>query len=116
MLTLEDGYDLRVGGIREDIGPGMRRFWAWCCHGSMGEAETREAAMEAFRVAWEKVTADEIAKIRHEEGWTAAKYAFWNAGKRKEFGDGAVHCFCGETFHPRDPVALKFHAYHVPSR
>jgi hypothetical protein len=28
VLQLEDGYELRVGTVREQVGSGMRHFWA----------------------------------------------------------------------------------------
>jgi hypothetical protein len=29
VLQLEDGYELRVGAVREQVGSGMHCFWSW---------------------------------------------------------------------------------------
>jgi hypothetical protein len=123
MLQLEDGYELRIGAVREHVGSGMHRFWSWSIGvmrpvlGRFGQAETREEAMERFRAAWESIaTADDIAEIRRDAEWTDQKYALWAAGKRDEMADGAVHCPCGETFDPRDFEATKAHIGHITAR
>jgi hypothetical protein len=89
VLQQEDGYELRVGAVREQVGSGMRHFWSWSIGvirpvlGKFGQAETREEAMGRFRPAWESIaTADDIAEIRHDAEWTDQKYALWAAGKR----------------------------------
>jgi hypothetical protein len=115
ILTMDDGYELAVGGIRKDTGVGLREFWAWSGPDANGQAETREAAMAAVKNRW-RATDEELAAMRRQQEWTANKYALWDAGYRDQVRRGVINCPCGETFDPKSHEATMAHISHITGR
>jgi hypothetical protein len=116
ILTMDDGYELDVGGINRDSAAHQREFWAWSVPGANGQEPTLDEAMAAFRAEWPTVTPDTIARIRHDQEWTANKYALWGAGYRNQIGRGPVKCRCGEMFDPIDHDQTMKHIGHITGR
>jgi hypothetical protein len=54
--------------------------------------------------------------MRHQQEWTANKYALFDAGYKSQIADGAIRCPCGETFDPRDHEATMTHIGHITGR
>lgn len=115
ILTMDDGYELRVGGISETWGAGPESFWAWACPGENGRAESRDGAVAAFRAAW-RSTDDDLAKLRFDQEWTANKYALWDAGYRDKLGKGPIQCRCGVMFDPGIHAETMAHIEHITGR
>jgi hypothetical protein len=110
--TLEDdGYDLRVGAVRETVGAGMARFWAWSCHGANGREATREEAMAAFKVAAVQVTGQDLRAMRRQEEATANKYALWKSGYKDLSRE--IMCPCGASFDPGVHDETMAHIGHI---
>jgi hypothetical protein len=60
VLKLDDGSDLEIGSIGEQVGSRQRRFWSWGIDtvlprqrfATEGEARDREDAMSQFKAVW----------------------------------------------------------------
>lgn len=115
ILRLADGFELDVGGISERVGIAGQTFWQWSAPGASGQAETREAAMDAFRAAWPAVTEDTLSRIRSDQEWTANKYALWDAGYN-QLGKGPIKCRCGQMFNPGNHEETMAHISHITGR
>lgn len=115
ILTMDDGFELLVGGIRKDTAPGPRAFWAWSGLGGNGQAKTLEEAMAAIKGAWQ-ATDEKLAAMRQQQEWTEWKYALWDAGYRDKLGKGPLRCHCGEMFDPDDHEAIRSHIEHINAK
>lgn len=115
ILTMDDGFELAVGVVRKDTAPGPREFWAWSAPGGNGQAQSREDAMAAIKTGW-RATAEVLAEMRHQQEWTANKYALWDAGFRSQIAQGVVHCPCGSTFNPKRHEETMAHIRHITGR
>jgi hypothetical protein len=116
ILTMADGYELDVGGVAEQTGVSARKFWAWSTPADHGQAVDRDAAMDAIRASWPAVTEAQISTIRFSQEWTANKYALWEAGYRRQLGNGPIKCRCGQMFDPGIHDETMVHIQHVTGR
>ncbi len=115
ILTMDDGYDLQVGGISETFGRSTDVFWAWSCPGANGRAVDRQAAMTAFKAAWSTTDA-QLNEMRKDQESTEWKYALWDNGYRSKMGKGPLRCVCGEMFETGDHEATRLHIEHIRAR
>ena len=85
-VVLADGVN--VGAINKTTHAGLQIVWAWsitayqtAVRPSNGIAQTQEAAMQAFREAWERA---EVDLLRHRAHMAAmvARMAAWSAQHR----------------------------------
>lgn len=66
VLKLNDGTDVELGSVGEQVGNSQRRFWAWGLDTVLptqsfptdGEAPDRESAMAAFKAMWDRYASD----------------------------------------------------------
>jgi len=112
---MDDGYELEVGQIAQQTGRSMVTFWGWSCPGTDGRSDSRESAMAALKKAWQ-ATDKELAELRHQQEWTANKYALFDGGYRDQIKRGAVQCPCGATFNPRMQEETMAHISHITGR
>jgi len=112
ILTMEDGYELHVGGISEAWATSPQSFWAWSCPGSNGREASKEAAMAAFKAAW-SATDETLASMRQQQEATENLYALWDAGYRTKLGKGPIRCPCGEMFNPGIHAETMAHIKHI---
>ncbi len=115
ILTMDDGYELTVGGISETAGRSTDVFWAWSCIGANGREASRDAAMAALKSAW-SASDEDLAQQRRQQEWTEDKYALWDAGYRDKLGKGPVRCPCGEMFDPGSHEQTRAHIGHITGR
>jgi hypothetical protein len=115
ILTMDDGYELRVGGLSEATARSTDTFWTWSCPGGNGRAETKDAAKAALKAAW-SATGEQLAQMRHQQEWTENKYALWNAGYAGKLGKGPIRCPCGEMFNPGIHAETQVHIRHITRR
>lgn len=113
ILTMDDGYELRVGSISEAWGAGTDPFWQWGGPGTSGRECSREAAMAAFKAAWHSSDED-LKQMRTQQEWTDDKYALWDAGFRNL--TIPLRCTCGEIFKASDREARRLHVPHLKTR
>ena len=85
-VVLADGVD--VGEINETTHAGLQIVWAWsitayqtAVRPSNGIAQTQEAAMQAFREAWERAEVD-LPRHRAHMAALDARMASWAAKHR----------------------------------
>lgn len=116
LLTMADGFELEVGGITEQTGVGARKFWTWSMPTANGKADSRDEAMDAIRSNWPSVTDGSLSTIRFSQEWTANKYALWEAGYRRQLGQGPIECRCGEMFDPGVHAETMAHIQHITGR
>lgn len=115
ILTMDDGFELDVGGVRKEIGVGMREFWAWSSPGHRGQANSRDEAMAAIQASW-SATESDLVESRRDQERTANKYALWDAGYRSQVANGNVRCPCGESFDPKYHEQTMAHIEHITGR
>ena len=115
-MSMEDGFELEVGGVSEEGGAHGRRFWAWATPGAIGQKASRDEAMQAVREAMTAVTQEVIISMRAEQEWTANKYALWEAGYRNQLGRDRIKCRCGQMFDPGAHDETMAHIGHITGR
>lgn len=116
ILTMTDGFELDVGGVAEQTGVGAKKFWTWSMPATYGQAASRDEALAAIRSNWPAVTDGSLSTIRFSQEWTANKYALWEAGYRRQLGQGPIKCRCGEMFDPGVHDETMAHIQHITGR
>ena len=119
--------DVRVGTIAKRVGiPFDEEPWGWLCgfypgchprERTDGAAATFAQARAEFEAAWaiflSNRTDADFAAWRHQQDWTARKYAMWERQEKmpSQKPNTMMRCPCGETF---DSHRLEYTVIHVP--